>query len=66
MTGKCDACGTRTRTIGSRQTALLDVSDDPRVDGEAQAELRHGRILCTACARTVSLFPDADADMVAE
>ena len=61
MTRRCDRCGAVVRdVVGSRQASLFDTVDvDPRATDEARAELRAGRVLCPACARTGELFPTA-------
>jgi hypothetical protein len=44
--------------VGSPQCSLLDVPGvDPRATDAARAELRAGRVLCSACQRTPDLFP---------
>ncbi|MEN6368076.1 MAG: hypothetical protein ABFD77_00050 [Thermotogota bacterium] len=42
--------------MGSRQCSLLDPPADPRATDAARAELRAGRILCSACQRSCDLF----------
>jgi hypothetical protein len=54
---RCDRCGhPADDAIGTRQASLFDVTTDPLVTTEAKAELRTGRILCSACRRTDDLF----------
>ena len=57
MPRRCDRCGhPAADAIGTRQASLFDVTTDPLVTTEAKAELRTGRILCSACRRTDDLF----------
>lgn len=59
MTRRCSRCGhPATDAVGSPQCALFDVAPaDPRATDAARAELRAGRVLCSACQRTPDLFP---------
>ena len=59
----CDRCGhPAIDVVGTRQACLFDVPADPRATDAARAELRAGRILCTACQRTDDLPGMAEAD----
>lgn len=56
---RCDRCGANVvDVVGSRQACLFDVAPaDPRATDAARAELRAGRVLCSACQRTDEMFP---------
>lgn len=65
----CDRCGRpAVDVVGSRQCSLLDVPADPRATDAARAELRAGRVLCSACQRTEDLpgMREADAALTAQ
>jgi hypothetical protein len=59
MTRRCSRCGhPAIDAVGTPQTSLFDVAPaDPRATDAARAELRAGRVLCSACQRTEELFP---------
>ena len=69
MTRRCDRCGATVRdAVGTRQACLFDLAPaDSRATDEARAELRAGRILCSACQRTDELpgMREADAAEIA-
>jgi len=54
---RCDRCGASVvDVVGSRQASMFDLPNaDPRATDEARAELRAGRVLCSACQRTDDL-----------
>lgn len=54
---RCSRCGhPAVDAVGSPQTSLFDVAPaDPRATPAALAELRTGRVLCSACQRTDDL-----------
>ncbi|MFA5054256.1 MAG: hypothetical protein WC565_09370 [Parcubacteria group bacterium] len=57
MIRPCDRCGAKVAdTVGTRQASLFDLDGDPRATDAARAELRAGRILCSACQRAGELF----------
>ena len=63
----CDRCGhPAVDVVGSRQCSLLDApAVDPRATDAARAELRAGRVLCSACQRTDDLPGMAEVDAAA-
>lgn len=66
MTRPCDRCGhSAVDVVGTRQTSMFDVPADPRATDAARAELRAGRVLCSACQRTDDLPGMREADQAA-
>ena len=56
---RCTRCGhPAVDAVGSPQCSMFDPPDvDPRATDAARAELRAGRVLCSACQRTDEMFP---------
>ena len=66
MARTCDRCGhPAIDVVGTRQACLFDVPADPRATDAARAELRAGRVLCSACQRTDDLPGMAEVDAAA-